>query len=62
MIIYTFFSIIGVTLYEMLTLFPPKTNIFVHSKNCTFSKKGLGLKVDATVYVMMILVNELHIF
>ena len=25
-----------------LTLFPPKTNIFVHSKNCTFSKKGLG--------------------
>ena len=27
-----------------LTLFPPKTNIFVHSKNCTFSKKGLGHK------------------
>ena len=27
-----------------LTLFPPKTNIFVQSKNCTFSKKGLGHK------------------
>ena len=27
-----------------LTLFPPKTNIFVHGKNCTFSKKGLGHK------------------
>ena len=27
-----------------LTLFPPKTNIFVDSKNCTFSKKGLGHK------------------
>ena len=27
-----------------LTFFPPKTNIFVHSKNCTFSKKGLGHK------------------
>ena len=29
---------------HLLTLFPPKTNIFVHSKNCTFSKKGLGHK------------------
>ena len=29
---------------DNLTLFPPKTNIFVHSKNCTFSKKGLGHK------------------
>ena len=29
---------------KKLTLFPPKTNIFVHSKNCTFSKKGLGHK------------------
>ena len=28
----------------LLTLFPLKTNIFVHSKNCTFSKKGLGHK------------------
>ena len=28
----------------LLTPFPPKTNIFVHSKNCTFSKKGLGHK------------------
>ena len=28
----------------LLTLFPPKTNIFVHSKNCTFSKKRLGHK------------------
>ena len=27
-----------------LTLFLPKTNIFVHGKNCTFSKKGLGYK------------------
>ena len=27
-----------------LTLSPPKTNIFVHGKNCTFSKKGLGHK------------------
>ena len=27
-----------------LTLFPSKTNIFVDSKNCTFSKKGLGHK------------------
>ena len=27
-----------------LTLFSPKTNIFVHGKNCTFSKKGLGHK------------------
>ena len=27
-----------------LTLFPPKTNIFVHGKNCTFSKKGMGHK------------------
>ena len=30
--------------HDSLTLFPPKTNIFVHSKNCTFSKKGLGHK------------------
>ena len=29
---------------KLLTLFPPKTYIFVHSKNCTFSKKGLGHK------------------
>ena len=28
----------------VLTLFPPKTNIFVHGKNYTFSKKGLGHK------------------
>ena len=27
-----------------LTVFPPKTNIFVHRKICTFSKKGLGHK------------------
>ena len=27
-----------------LTLFLTKTNIFVHGKNCTFSKKGLGHK------------------
>ena len=27
-----------------LTLSPPKTNIFVHGKNCTFSKKGLRHK------------------
>ena len=38
---------------KCLTLFPPKTNILVHSKNW-------GIKVDATVYVMMIPVNELH--
>ena len=30
--------------FSFLTLFLPKTNIFVHSKNCTFSKKGLGHK------------------
>ena len=29
---------------DSLTLFPPKTNIFVHDKNYTFSKKGLGHK------------------
>ena len=29
---------------QILTLFLPKTNIFVHSKNCTFLKKGLGHK------------------
>ena len=31
-------------IHKIFTLFPPKTNIFVHSKNCTFSKKGLGHK------------------
>ena len=30
--------------FIVLTLFLEKTNIFVHSKNCTFSKKGLGHK------------------
>ena len=49
-------------LFCRFNLFPSKTNIFVNGKNCTFSKKGLGIKVDATVYVLMIFVNEFHIF
>ena len=32
------------------------------AKIALFQRRGWGIKVDATVYVMMILVNELHIF